>query len=156
MNAEPGGKRPRAREALYLGSIITAAITLIPGINGFAFIGMILGPLAAVWLANRKLAPKLTLNEGADIGFRSTFYGLLLAGTIYDAIWHVFGYRLWRVENLDRLFRWVVEMMHDTLSPGAWVVITFQIIVIAIGAAIFGVPAGMAGAAILGRKTPRD
>jgi hypothetical protein len=114
---------------------------------------MVVGPLVAVLVASRTAQHKVDLGRGADLGFRAVFYGLLGACTIYDIIWHVLGYRLWKVENLDRVISWAVEAMRDWTSPRAWVVITFQMIATAICAGIFGAPSGLLGARLFSRAT---
>ena len=141
------GKAP-----VCLGGAVTACVALIPRMRGFAIFGLILGPMVAVWFGNRARRETMDASDGANIGFRSVFYGLLAASTIYDVIWHVFGYQLWRLENLDRLVRWVGEMMRDAISPVSWIVITIQIIVAAICAGAFGASAGALTARFLGDR----
>ena len=141
------------RTGIYLGATLVAALVLMPGNSALGIIGMIVGPLIAVLIASRMAEYKVNFSRGADLGFRSTFYGLLGACAIYDIIWHVFGYQLWKVENLDRVISWAVETMHDWTNPRAWIVITVQMITIAICAGIIGAPAGLLGAKLFSRAT---
>jgi hypothetical protein len=138
--------------AVYGGTFVTAALALSPGAGALTIIGMIAGPLLGVWLAGRRTGQGVNLQEGADIGFRCAFFGLLAAGTVYDVIWHICGYRLWRIENFDRLFNWIAESVRDLTNPATWIVITVQTIVIAICAGIFGAPSGLLGARLFRRR----
>lgn len=132
--------------AIYGGTFVTAALALSPGSGAVTIFGMIAGPLFGVWLAARRSGQGVNLQEGADIGFRCAFFGLLAAGTIYDVIWHLCGYRLWKVENFDRLLSWIAESGRNLTNPGMWIVISIQMVVIAICAGVFGVPSGLLGA----------
>ncbi len=48
------------------------------------------GALAAVWFAVRMRHDSLSFKDGAQLGFLSGFYGLLVASTIYNVIWQIF------------------------------------------------------------------
>jgi hypothetical protein len=144
----------RGRYPVFFGATLTALIALIRVTSAFVVLGMILGPLTAVWTANRMAWSSVDLGEGANIGFRTTFYGLLAASTIYEIISHVLGYQLWKLENLDRLFAWFAGMMRDAISPSYWIVTTIQIIVTAVCAGIFGAPVGVLGTKFFRARSP--
>jgi hypothetical protein len=151
MNADGAPGAYWVKHPVYVGATVTALISVIPRLDAFAIVGMVLGPLAATWLA-AKTRKAVDFNEGANIGFSSVFYGLLAATSIHDIVWHIYGYRLWRIQNLDRLLDWFAEMLHNTISPFSWIVITVQIITTAICAGIFGAPAGILGVRIFRRR----
>ncbi len=151
----PVNPRWRKRDiapAIYGGTFVTAALAL-SGSGPLTIVGMITGPLLGVWLAARRTGQGVNLQEGADIGFHCVFFGLLAIGTIYDVIWHICGYRLWKIENFDRLFSWIAESVRNLTNPETWILITIQMVVIAICAGIFGVPAGVLGARLSRRRT---
>jgi hypothetical protein len=139
------------RTGLYLGATLTAALVLMPGNGALGILGMVAGPLVAVLVASRTAEHRVNFGRGADLGFRTTFYGILAAYTIYDLVWHVWGYRLWKIENLDRVISWVAETMRDWSSPRMWIVLTVQMITTAIFAGIFGAPSGLLGAKLFSR-----
>lgn len=94
----------------------------------------------------------LSFTDGAQLGFLSGFYGLLAASAVYDFIWQFFHFQLWKIQNADRLLSIFAGMVHDALSPSAWLMITFQIIACAIFAGAFGAPSGILGVKIFQRR----
>jgi small-conductance mechanosensitive channel len=140
--------------ALYVGAGVTTAITLLPRIGIFFFAALILGAFAAASVAMRRQKQPLTFNDGAHLGFLSSFYGTLAASAIYDVIWQFFHYELWQIEHLDRLILIAGGKLHDLFSPSAWIVITVQIVVCAIFAGIFGAPSGLLAVKLFERRQP--
>lgn len=133
------------RPALFLGIIVTAAIAFLPHLRDFFLIAQVLGALAAVAFALRWQRLPLEPKEGAQLGFNSSFYGLLLASGIYDFVWKVLHYQLWKIENMDLVLGFFAESVRDWLTPSFWVAVIIQIVMSAIFAGIFGAPAGLLG-----------
>lgn len=152
MNAEIEAVKLDLRRCICVGTSVTAAIALLPYVSDFFITAYVTGAFAAVWFAIRKQRQLLTFKDGADLGFRSGFYGLLAASTIYDVIWQFCHYQLWQIQNADRMVAMLGGMVHDVFSPAAWIVITFQIITVAIFAGAFGVPAGILAVKIFHRR----
>lgn len=136
------------QSATRVGTAITAIIALLPYIRDFFITAYVAGALTAVWFAIRMRHANLSFKDGAQLGFLSGFYGLLLASAIYDVIWQVFHYQLWRIQNADRMVTLFTGMVHDAFSPSAWIVITLQIVIAAICAGAIGAPSGMLGVKI--------
>ena len=120
--------------------------------NDFFIAAYLLGAFAAVRSAARKRKEILSFTDGAQLGFLSGFYGLLAASAIYDVVWQFFDYQLWQIRNVDRLWSIFAGMLHDTVTPSAWILITFQIIVAAIFAGAIGAPAGILAVKIFQRR----
>src|ERR1700730_15874664 len=120
------------KDAVQVGAIVTAIIALMQWMNDFFTVAYLVGAFAAVRSAVRKRQEILTLTEGAQLGFLSGFYGLLAASAIYDVVWQFFHYKPWEIRNADRLWSIFAGMLHDAVTPSAWIVIIFQIIVAAI------------------------
>ncbi len=133
------------RPPLLLGIVLTAAIALLPYLRDLFIVAQVLGALAAVAFAIRWSHGRLEPKDGAQLGFNTAFYGMLLASGIYDLVWKVFHYQLWKVENMDLIFGLFVESVHDWLTPSFWVALIMQIVFSAIFAGIFGAPAGLLG-----------
>ncbi|MDQ2918343.1 MAG: hypothetical protein M3R10_00460 [Verrucomicrobiota bacterium] len=141
-----------AQTAVCLGTIVSATIALLPYLRDFFITAYVAGALAAVWFVVRKQQQAISVNEGARLGFLSGFYGLLVASATYDLVWQTFHYRLWKIENADRVFALLTESMRDAFSPSAWMLITLQIVIVAVCAGAFGVPSGILAVKILQRS----
>jgi hypothetical protein len=135
--------KPELKRAMYLGATLTAVISLLPYISDFFISAYLAGALAAVWFAIRKDRQIRSLKDGAQLGFLSGFYGLLAASAVYDVLWQFLDYRLWKIQNLDRLLSIFARMVHDTFSLSAWFLVTIQIIAAAVFAGAFGAPSGI-------------
>src|SRR3984893_10519679 len=120
--------------------------------NDFFIVAYLLGAFAAVRYAVRKRKGILTLTDGAQLGFLSGFYGMLAASAIYDVVWQFLHYELWEIRNAHRLWSIFAGMLHDAVTPSAWILITFQIIVAAIFAGAIGAPAGILALKIFQRR----
>ena len=140
------------KDAVQVGASLTAVVALLPWISDFFIVAYLLGAFAAVRSAARKRQEILSLTDGAQLGFLSGFYGLLAASAIYDVVWQFFHYQLWEIRNVDRLWSIFAGMLHDAVTPSAWIVITFQIIVAAIFAGAIGAPAGILALRIFQRR----
>ena len=140
--------RSATEPAVRIGAAVTATIALLPYVRDFFITAYLFGALAAVWFAARKQRKDISVTDGARLGFLSGFYGLLAASAIYDLIWEIFDYQLWRVQNLDRIIEISAEALRNAFSPSIWFLITIQIIVAAICAGAFGAPSGILGAKI--------
>jgi len=140
--------RSATEPAVRIGTAVTAVIALLPYVSDFFITAHFFGALAAVWFAVRKERKHISPTDGARLGFLSGFYGLLVASAIYDLIWEILNYQLWRVQNLDCIIEISAEAMRNALSPSIWFIITIQIIVAAICAGAFGAPSGILGAKI--------
>jgi hypothetical protein len=136
---------PQLRPALTVGVALTAALALLPYLRDFFVIARVVGALAAVAFALRWSRARLEPKVGAQLGFNTAFYGTLLASGIYDLVWKVFHFQLWKVENMDLIFGLFVESVRDWLTPSFWVALIMQIVFSAIFAGIFGAPAGLLG-----------
>jgi hypothetical protein len=146
--------KPEFKPAVYFGATVTAVIALLPHLNDFFLTAYVVGAFAAVWFAMRRHYQLLSFTDGAQLGFLSGFYGLLAASALYDFIWQFFDYKLWKIQNADRWLSIFAGMVHDALSPSAWLMITFQIIACAIFAGAFGAPAGILGVKIFSARRP--
>ena len=133
------------QSATRVGTAVTAAIAFLPYIRDFFITAYVAGALAAVWFAVRVRHANLSFKDGAQLGFLSGFYGLLVASTIYDVVWQIFHYQLWQLQNADRMVGLFGDMAHDAFSPSVWIVITLQIVTAAICAGAFGAPSGILG-----------
>ena len=142
------------QSASRVGAAVTAVIALLPYIKDFFITAYVVGALAGVWFAVRRRHHSLSVTDGAQVGFRSGFYGLLAAGAIYDVIWQLFNYQLWEIRNADRMLALFADMLHDIFSPSVWFLITLQIIIAAICAGAFGAPSGILAVKIFQRRTP--
>ena len=136
------------QSATRVGTAVTAVIALLPYIRDFFITAYVAGALAAVWFAVRMRHASLSFKDGAQLGFLSGFYGLLLASTIYDVIWQIFHYQLWQIQNADRMVALFTDMVHDAFSPSVWIMITLQIVTAAICGGAFGAPSGILGVKI--------
>jgi hypothetical protein len=143
------------QSASRVGAAVTAVIALLPHISDFFITAYVAGALAAVWFAVRRRGYTLSVEDGAQVGFRSGFYGLLAAGSIYDVVWQLFDYRLWEIRNADRIMALIGDMLRDAFSPSVWLLITLQIIIAAICAGAFGAPSGILAVKIFRRRTGR-
>jgi len=128
--------------AIRVGTASAAVVALLPYIGSFFVIVCMAGALAAVWFAVRKRNQNVSFKDGANLGFCSAFYGLLLASTIYDLIWKIFNYKLWSPKS-DLMIKLFTDMVHDAFSPSIWLMITWQIIIAAICAGAIGAPSGL-------------
>lgn len=144
--------KPGMRLAVRIGTIVTASVALLPYLRDFFLTAFLAGALAAVWFAIRKCGQRLEFKDGAQLGFLSGFYGLLLASGIYDLIWETFHYRLWRIENIDRILALAGEALHNVSTIHGWIMITLQIVIAAICAGAFGAPSGILGVKIFRRS----
>jgi hypothetical protein len=152
MTAEAEAAKVDCRRCILVGSSVTAVVALLPFLSDFFITAYVMGAFAAVWFSIRRQRHLLTFKDGADIGFRSGFYGLLAASTIYDVIWQFCHYQLWKIQNADRMVAMLGGMVRDAFSPAAWIVITFQIITVAIFAGAIGAPAGILAVKIFQRR----
>jgi hypothetical protein len=141
-----------AQSATRVGTAVTAVIALLPYVSDFFITAYVAGALAAVWFAVRMRHARLSFKDGAQLGFLSGFYGLLVASTIYDVIWQFFHYQLWQLQNADRMVTLFANMVHDAFSPSVWFLITLQIVIAAICAGAFGAPSGILGVKIFQRR----
>jgi hypothetical protein len=152
MNEETAAAKLDLRRCIYVGAAVTAAIALLPYVRDFFITAYVIGAFAAVWFAIRKQRQLLTFKDGANLGFCGAFYGLLAASSIYDVIWQFCHYQLWRIQNADRMLAMLGAMVGDAFSPSAWIVITFQIITVAIFAGAIGAPAGILAVKLFQRR----
>ena len=134
--------------AIRVGTAVTAVIALLPYVSDFFLTAYVVGALAAVWFAIRIRHASLSFKEGAQLGFHSSFYGLLVASAIYDVVWEIFHYQLWRIQNADRIMALFTDKVHDAFTPSIWFLITLQIVIAAICAGAFGAPSGILGVKI--------
>jgi hypothetical protein len=134
--------------ATRVGTAVAAVIALLPYVSDFFLTAYVVGALAAVWFAIRIRHASLSFKEGAQLGFLSSFYGLLVASGIYDAVWEIFHYQLWRIQNADRMMALLTDKVNDAFTPSIWFLITLQIVLAAICAGAFGVPSGILGVKI--------
>ena len=144
--------KPDRKWARYVGSTVTAVIALLPRIGEVFIVAFVLGAFAAVWFAMRKTKEVVTLKEGAELGFKSGFYGMLAASAIYDLVWQFFHYQLWQIEHLDRLFLLFGGKLHDLFTVSTWIAITMQCIIAAILGGAIGAPSGILAAKLLQRR----
>ena len=128
-----------------VGVALTVAIALLPYLRDFFVIAQVGGALAAVAFALRWSRQRLGPKDGAQLGFNTAFYGMLLASGIYDLAWKVLHYQLWKVENMDLIFGLFADSVRDWLTPSFWVALIVQLVFSAIFAGIFGAPAGLLG-----------
>jgi len=142
--------KPATHPGVRIGTVVTALIALLPYFRDFFITAYLAGAFTAVWFEIRKRT--LSLGDGAQLGFLSGFYGLLLAGTVYDLVWETFHYQLWRIENADRVIGLFFHMLQDATTPSVWILITLQIILAAICAGAFGAPAGILAVKIFRRS----
>lgn len=140
------------QSAARVGTAVTAVIALLPYISDFFITAYVAGALAAVWFAVRVRHDRLSFKGGAQLGFLSGFYGLLVASAIYDVIWQIFHYQLWQIRNADRMVTLFTDMVQDAFSPSVWLMITLQIVTAAICAGAFGAPSGILGVKIFQRR----
>ena len=144
--------KPTAEPAVRVGATITAIIALLPYVNDFFITAFVAGALGGVWFATRRQDVDLSLNGDARVGFLSSFYGLLAASAIYDLVWRISKYELWRARNFDRIVALTEEAFKSAFSPSIWFVVTLQIIVAAVCAGAFGAPSGLLGVKIFARR----
>ncbi len=143
---------PTTKSAVCVGAIATGLIALAPYLQDYFLLAYIIGAFAAVWFTVRRQHQSVSLQEGAILGFRSGFYGFLGASAIYDIVWKILHYELWRVRNLDRVVILTAESLRDAFTPSIWFLVTLQIIIAAIGAGAFGAPSGLLAAKLLSRR----
>jgi len=153
MSVKPS--KPHLKPAAYVGVCVTTIFLLLPKIGDFVVIAFVLGAFAAVFFATHKRKETLNLNDGAELGFLSGFYGLLTAGTIYGVIWKFFHCELWQMKNADRLLSLLVDSVRDMFNPVAWLVISIQMIAFSVLAGIIGVPAGLLAVKIFQHRAGR-
>lgn len=137
--------RPAVKSAVRFGTAVTALIALLPYISDFFLTAYVAGALAAVWFAIRMRHETLSFKDGAQLGFLSGFYGLLAASTVYDLIWQILHYQLWRIQNADRMISLLSHILRDALNPSVWLFVTLQIVTAAICAGAFAAPSGILG-----------
>jgi disulfide bond formation protein DsbB len=143
------------RSATRVGTIVAAVIALLPYLNDFFITAYLAGAFAAVWFAIRIRHASIHFKEGAQLGFLSGFYGLLAASGIYDFVWQTLHYRLWKVENAERTFALLGEMLENLFRPSFWLLLGLQIILAAICAGAFGAPAGLLAVKLFQRSERR-
>ena len=138
---------------ILVGATIVVLFALLPGPDERVMIGLVLAPLAAVWLAVKKYGAAAVGNhEGAAIGFRSIFSGLFAASMIHDTLWQVLNYRLWDMAKLEEILAWLAAAVNDSVRPFAWTVVTFQVVAAVVLAAIFGPVLGLLGVRLFARR----
>lgn len=148
--------KPATKSAVRIGTAITAVVALLPYLSDFFITAYVIGALTAVWFVLRILHRPLTFKEGAQLGFLSGFYGILAASSIYDIVWHVFHYELWRIKNADRMIALFSELLHDALNPSVWLRVTLQIIIAAICAGAIGPPVGILAVRLFQARQPES
>lgn len=139
--------------ALRVGIAVTAVIAVLPWVSDFFVSAYVLGAIAAVCFATRWQRETVTYKEGAQIGFLSGFYGLLAASTLYDLIWQLLHYPLWEMVNAERLLVLCANMVQDLFRLSFWLLLTLQIVFIAIGAGAFAAPAGILAVKLFRRRS---
>ena len=139
-----------------MGTIVAAAVALLPYLNDFFITAYLAGAFAAVWFAIRVRRTPVHFKEGAQLGFLSGFYGLLAASGIYDFVWQVLNYRFWKIENADHTFGLLGKALENLFHPSFWLLLTLQIILAAICAGAFGAPAGLLAAKIFQKRRPQS
>jgi hypothetical protein len=131
------------QSATRIGTIVSAAIALLPFIGDLFITAYLVGAFAAVWFAIRIRRTSLVFKEGAQLGFLSGFYGVLAATGIYDFLWQILHFRLWKIENADRIFALLGVLLSNIFRPTIWLLFILQIVLAAICAGAFGAPAGI-------------
>jgi hypothetical protein len=129
--------------ATRVATLVAAAIALLRHLSDFFITAYLAGAFAAVWVAIKIHHTLINFKEGAQLGFLSGFYGLLAASGIYDFVWQLLQYRLWKIENIDRTFRLLGEALGNLFHPSFWLLLILQILLAAICAGAFGAPAGI-------------
>jgi hypothetical protein len=104
-------------------ALVAASIALLPRITDFFITAYLAGAFAAVWFAIRVRHTPIHFKEGAQLGFLSGFYGVLAATGIYDFVWQVLNYRLWKIENADRIFGFLGQMLENLFRPSFWLLL---------------------------------
>jgi hypothetical protein len=145
-------KKTALPPAARVGTAVTAVIALLPYLSDFFITAYVVGALAAVWFALRMRHEQLAFKDGAQLGFLSGFYGLLLASAVYDVVWKIFHYQLWKIQNADRMVALFTGMVRDAFSPSAWFWFTLQIVIAAIFAGAIGAPSGILGVKLFGPR----
>jgi hypothetical protein len=155
VKAASKARRHQLKSAIYLGAGVSAVFALTPYVNKLFLTVYVLGPLAGVWFASKKLNRPLTYTDGAEIGFLSAFYGVMAASAIYDIAWHFFQEQLWRMQNAYRLLPLLAGKGQDTATPFEWYLFMFQLTIGAIVAGVIAAPAGLLGAKLF-QPRPKD
>jgi hypothetical protein len=106
-------RRQEFKHAIYFGAAVSALMALLPYVNKLFLTVYVLGPLAGVWFATRKIT--VTFAEGAEVCFLSAFYGVLAASALYDIAWQFFHEQLWRFQNAYRLLPLLAGKGQNTL-----------------------------------------
>ena len=127
-------------------------MALLPYVNKLFLTVYVLGPLAGVWFATRKTTRPVTFSEGAEIGFLSAFYGVIVASALYDIAWQFFDEQLWQLRNTYKLLPLLAGKGQDTSTPFQWYLFILQITLSAIIAGIFAAPAGLLGVKLFQRR----
>ena len=147
-----------AQPGVRVGTAVTAIIAVLPWLSDFFITAYVLGALAGVWFAVRWQDQEVTFKEGARIGYLSGFYGLLAASGIYDLVWQLLHYPLWEIANAERLLTFCAGLVGDMFHLSFWLLLTLQILVVAICAGAFAAPAGILGVKLFrpGRPAAKD
>lgn len=64
---------------------------------------------------------------------------------MYDLIWQILHYQLWRIQNADRMIALFSDILGDAFNPSVWFLLTLQIVTAAICAGAFAAPSGILG-----------
>jgi hypothetical protein len=139
--------------ATYVGAAVSALMALLPYVNKLFLTVYVIGPLAGVWFATRKNPRTVTFAEGAEIGFLSAFYGVIVASALYDIAWHFFHEQLWQLHNAYKLLPLLAGKGQDTSTPFQWYLFMLQLTIGAIVAGVIAAPAGLLGVKLFQRKS---
>ena len=158
--------KPDTEKAIYVGAIVTFALSVLPYITACVFPSYVAGAAVAVWYAVRKQQQTLTPKDGAKLGFLSTALGTAVAAVLVDIIWQLFDYQIWSKQNGDfmvALFgsfssEQTIDAMKDSMAQQAaksfeWYIILIQVAGIAILSGIFGTLSGLVTASVMRKKT---
>ena len=168
MSNDQVAATPDTENSLYLGALATAVVSLLPYINVFIVPAFIIGAVVAVWHAAKRRERALRYQEGAKLGFLSTFFGTLVAAILVDLVWLFFDYQLWQRQNSQLMLAIFASFMkpatldavrdqfaQQEAKPFQWFLLLFQLIGNAIFCGIFGTLSGVVAVKIFRPSGPR-
>ena len=135
--------RINLKPGIYSGASVAALFLLAPYLRQFLIFAYVLGPLAGVWYEIRRRRISLDFNQGALIGFYSAFYGSIAALAFHEIVVRVVVDKLWRPEKLYLLPPLLAGKGLNSDTPIGWYILMLELTVMAILAAILGVPSGL-------------
>jgi len=141
-----------SRPGTYAAAAIAAAILLFPHGGNFAVLAYVLAPLAGVWIEIKARNQRLAYAQGASLGFRGSFYGMVAAFAIAQLAARIFDEQLWRFDNWYRLLPLLASKGLDTDTPRAWYLFMAQVTIGAVFAGMFAAPGGLLGVKLFARR----